>query len=94
MYISSLIQFVKTSYIDLTENFLINLSEEIYIYFLYNFYSNVILVEPLKTRQAGEITKPWTSLYNNLTHSGHDTKHYIVDNECNADFKRYCRIMT
>ena len=50
-----------------------------YLLLLHDFDSNEILVEPLTTKQAGEIAKAWIILHNKLTHSGHIIKHYIVD---------------
>ena len=85
-----LYNFVKeTSYIDLTGTFPHKSSRgNQYLLLLYDFDSNVILVEPLKTRQAGEMTKAWTILQKNLIHSGHITKNYIVDNEYDTDLKQ------
>ena len=45
-------------------------------------------MEPLKCRLANAIVKAWSTLHSKLTHGGHITKHYIVDNECNAELKK------
>ena len=58
-----------------------------YVLVLYDFDSNAILVAPLKSRQAHEITQKWKELHGKLTKHGHVTKNYIMDNECSADLK-------
>lgn len=59
-----------------------------YIYLLYNYDSNGILVHPLKTRQAVEITNAWEHLHRRMTKHGHTIKHFILDNEMSATLKR------
>ena len=59
-----------------------------YIYILYDYDSNAILVEPMKTRQAQEIASTWSKLYERLTRHGHKTSHFILNNEYSANLKR------
>ncbi len=67
-----------------------------YVYVLYNYDSNAILVEPTKPCQAQEIATMWSKLYERLTKHGHATSHFILDNECSTDlkysFKKYAII--
>ena len=79
----------ETSYINLGGKFPDKYSRgNQYLLLLYNYDINAILVYPFKTRQAGELTKVWTTLHHKLTHNGHITKHYIIHNECRVDFKK------
>ena len=89
--ISCIVQFSEkeTSYIDLTGKFPHKSSRgNQYLLLLYDFDSNAILVEPLKCSLASAIVKAWSTLNSKLTYRGHITKHYIVDNECNAELKK------
>ncbi len=45
-----------------------------YLYVLYDFDSNAILVHPLKTRQAAAIKHAWETLYTQLTQHRHSVK--------------------
>ena len=58
-----------------------------YLYILYNYDSNAILVHPLKTRQASEIAKVWQCLYDKLTKHGNEIKNFILDNEFSHDLR-------
>ena len=42
-----------------------------YLYILYDYDSNAILVHPLKSRQAAVIKAAWEALYARLTQHGH-----------------------
>ena len=55
---------------------------------MYDHDSNAILVHPLKTRQASEITQAWTNLHTKLSRHGHEIKHLILDNECSHDLRQ------
>ena len=59
-----------------------------YIYLMYDYNANAILVQPLKTRQASEITAAWTNLHTRLTKHGHVVKHFILDNEISSNIKK------
>ena len=58
-----------------------------YIMIMYDYDSNAILCAPLKNRQAKTITEAWTYLHDKLTKHGHETKNFILDNECSNDLK-------
>ena len=59
-----------------------------YLYILYDYDSNSILVEPIKNRQAASITNAWKRTHDRLTKHGHATKNFIMDNECSTEFKK------
>ena len=59
-----------------------------YLYILYNFDSNAILVEPIKNQQAQSITQAWQRAHDRLTKHGHITKNFILDNEFSGEFKK------
>ena len=54
---------------------------------MYDYDTNAILVHPLKTRQAAEITSAWTKLHTRLTKHGHVVTHFILDNEILSNLK-------
>jgi hypothetical protein len=58
-----------------------------YLLIVYDFDSNAILVEPLKSRQAGEIKRAWQSLHDILIKRGTAPKMYILDNEASNELK-------
>ena len=58
-----------------------------YVYLMYDYDANAILVHPLKTRQAAEITSAWTKLHACLTKHGHVVTHFILDNEILSNLK-------
>ena len=59
-----------------------------YIYVMYDYDANAILVHPLKTRQAAEITAAWTQLHARLTKHGHIVTHFVLDNEMSSNIKQ------
>lgn len=59
-----------------------------YLYLVYDYDSNAILVHPLKSRQAAEIRNAWEVLYAKLTQHGHTIKNFILDNEFSNELKR------
>ena len=59
-----------------------------YIFVLYDHDSNAILVEPLKTKNAGEIKNAWLKLHLRLNNSGLFPKTYIIDNEASTEIKQ------
>ena len=48
---------------------------------MYDYDSNAILVQALKSRQGKEIAEAFQSCYPRLTKHGHDTQLHIIDNE-------------
>ena len=58
-----------------------------YLFVLYNYDTNAILFEPLKTRQSNEITNAYDKCYAKLAKNLTAPKLYILDNECSADLK-------
>ena len=59
-----------------------------YIYLMYDYDSNGILVHPLKNRQAAEITTAWVHIHQRFTKHGHTIKHFILDNEMSDTIKK------
>ena len=58
-----------------------------YLLVIYDYDSNAILAEPLKTRLAGEMTKAWMRIHNKLATQGTDPSIYIIDNEASLELK-------
>ena len=63
------------------------------IYILYDYDSNSILTEPMKTPQAQEIDKVWENMYKCLSRHG-QVSHFILDNKCSDDLKRSFKNIT
>ena len=59
-----------------------------YIYLMYDYDANAILVHPWKSRQAAEITAAWTTLHKRLTKRGHIVSHFVLDNEISTHLKK------
>ena len=59
-----------------------------YIYLLYDYDSNAILVEAVPNRQAQTLAKAWEKLTNRLRQCGHSYTHFVLDNELSADLKQ------
>ena len=79
----------ELSYGDITGSFPFKSSRgNQYIYIIYDYDSNYILAEPIKTRQAREIALTWEKMYVRLSKNGHQVSHFILDNECSDDLKR------
>ena len=57
------------------------------MFVLYDYDSNLIQGEPIKNRQAKTIVEAWEKLHKHLTTHGHQTKNFILDNECSRDLK-------
>ena len=59
----------------------------------YDYKYNLILSNPIKTRQAAELTAAWKTLFLKLQTNGHALELHILDNECSEElrkaFKRY-----
>jgi hypothetical protein len=80
------------SYSDQTGKFPVQSSRGYnYVLILYDHDSNAILSKPLKTRQASEITKAWTSLHMRLQSNGFAPELHILDNECSEQLKQAFR---
>ena len=58
-----------------------------YIMVMYNHDANAILVKAIPNRQAKTIANAWEELHNRLTNNGHETKKFILDNECSMELK-------
>ena len=79
----------EMSYGDLTGTFPYTSSRgSKYLYIMYDYDANAILVAPLKTRQGHEIKTVWEKLIARLTKHGHVTKHFVMDNECSWDLRK------
>ena len=78
-------QDMKKGYMDLCGRFPHRSSRgSEYILVLYDYDSNAILVEALRSRQAGEITRAWKVLHNRLLKRHSSPNLYIMDNEWSA----------
>ena len=62
-----------------------------YVMILYDYDSNAILAKAFKNRQAKELVDTWESLYKQLTKNGHNSKCFILDNECSNEMKAALR---
>jgi hypothetical protein len=77
-----------TGYTDLTGRFPhISARGNKYLLIVYDFDSNAILSEPLKSRQADEIKKAWEILHAQLAKCGTAPKMHILDNEVSNELK-------
>ena len=50
--------------------------------------SNVILVEPMKDRTAGEMTRAYEEMVLRLKSCGINPTEHVLDNECSEEFKQ------
>ena len=79
----------RKSYSDQTGKFPVQSSRGYnYTMILYDNDSNAILSCPLKTRQASEIIKAWTKLFERLKYNGYAPELHILDKECSNDLKK------
>ena len=60
-----------------------------YIFALYNYDSNAILVEPMKTRTAASIVNAYRKTHDRLCKSGLKPSFQILDNECSRLMKDF-----
>ena len=58
-----------------------------YIMVLCKIDSSGILVEPLRSKSAGETTRAFETLMDRLSKQGIKTKHIVLDNEISGEFK-------
>ena len=89
--ISTIIPFTakEMTYGDLTGAFPYTSSRGAkYLYLIYDYDANAILVHSLKSRQSHEIRKAWEILIERLTSHGHTIKKFILDNECSQDLRK------
>ena len=78
----------RKAYIDLTGRFPHKSSRgNLYFFLMYDYDTNAILVEPLKTRQAKEITSVYNKCHEKLRNNLTTPKLYILDNECSNNLK-------
>ncbi len=59
-----------------------------YVFILYDFDSNAILAQPIKSRNAADIKKAWITQHQRLRTGGVTPSTYIMDNEAAADLKQ------
>jgi len=59
-----------------------------YVYVMYDFDSNMILVKAVPNRQAATITAAWEELFRQLTKHGHVVSHFVLDNELSNELKK------
>ena len=58
-----------------------------YLFIMYDYDANAILVHTLKTKQAHEIKQAWLTLSNRVMRHGHILQHYVLDNKCSHELK-------
>ena len=88
--VAALVEFKQThkAYSDLTGRFPHRSSRgNEYILIVYDYDSNAILAEPLKSRQAAEITRGWEVINTILKKRGVMPNLYVLDNEISGDLK-------
>ena len=60
---------------------------------IYDYDKNLILSNPIKTRQAAELTASWKTLFLKLQANGHAPELHILNNECSEElckaFQKY-----
>ena len=55
---------------------------------LYEYYSNLILSNPIKTHQVAELKASWKTLFLKLQTNGHTPELHILDNECSEELHK------
>jgi hypothetical protein len=60
-----------------------------YMLVLYDYDSNSILAEPMKTKSASHILAAYETLYKQLVRAGHKPKLQRLDNECSKELKEF-----
>ena len=58
-----------------------------YVFTMYDYDANAILLEPLISKQSKEIAEVFTTCHNRLTLHGHKITLHILDNECGEYLK-------
>lgn len=75
----------KKTYSDQTGKFPIESTRgNKYIFILYSYDTNAILAEPLKSRQARNITEAWVTCYKKLQKAGYAPRLHVLDKEFSA----------
>ena len=78
----------RKGFSDLTGAFPHNSSRgNVYAMFMYDYYSNAILDEPIKNRQAASICVAFLKIHKVIKARGSEPKIYIMDKECFRDLK-------
>jgi hypothetical protein len=79
-------------YSDITGRFPVQSSRgHKYIFVLYDYDSNAILVEPIKSRAADELLRAFTTLHTRLLQAGRSPSMYFLDNEASTLLKEQLR---
>jgi hypothetical protein len=60
-----------------------------YMFVLYNYDSNLIIAEPIKSRNASDLVNGFDTCYKALTKNGFRAKKIRLDNEISKDFIQY-----
>ena len=60
-----------------------------YIMVLYDYYSNAIIAEPLKSHSKHELVRVYSTLHTHLSNCGLTPLFQIIDNECPAGLKKF-----
>ena len=58
-----------------------------YLVVVYDYDSNAIVFEPIKSRQAKEILTAFEKCEQKISKNGNTPKLFVLDNECSADMK-------
>ena len=78
----------NTAYSDLTRRFPhVSSRGNNYMLIVYDYDSNAILVEPIKSRAAAVIRNVWGKLNHILCSRGRKPHLYLLDNECSTELK-------
>ena len=79
----------QTAYGDLTGQFPFQSSTgNKYIYVMYNYDSNAILVQAIQNRQAQTIAHAWEALTKRINKNGKRFNNFILDNEISSELKK------
>ena len=62
-----------------------------YVMIMYDYDSNIILGEAMKSRSAHEILRAFTKIHTELKGKGMSSKMHRLDNECPDSLKRYMK---
>jgi hypothetical protein len=63
-----------------------------YIMIVYDYDSNAILAEPLKSRSENELLRAYTKIHDELSSRGLKPVLQILDNECPSKLKRFMKV--
>ena len=80
-------------YSDQTDRFLYKLSRgSQYLLVMYDYDSNVIMFQPLKSRQSKEMAQAFTKCCNKLRISPKDPNLFVLNNKCSKDIRNTVKI--